>query len=124
MTKSAKSLFYFGIYVLVTGVTLCFIPDKFISILKLPEIPISWARFIGFLTIIIGSYDILSGRNNVKPLIKASIYLRLFFFLGVLFLFFSGQMTKEILPIGVIDLIGAIWTALAINTELKNKNPK
>jgi len=118
MMKSANSLFYFGIYVLVTGLTLCFIPDKFIAILKLPEIPLSWARLIGFLAIIIGCYDIISGRNNIRPLVKASVYLRLFFFLGVLFLFLSGQMTKEILPIGIIDLIGAIWTALAIRAEI------
>lgn len=118
MTKSANSLFYFGVYVLLIGLTLCLVPDKFIAILKLPEIPLSWARLIGFLAIIIGGYEIISGRNNIRPLIKASIYLRLFFFLGVMFLFLSGQMTKEILPIGIIDLIGAIWTALAMRAEI------
>jgi hypothetical protein len=119
MTRSAKSLFYFGIYVLLTGVTICIIPAKFISILKLPEIPIPWARLIGLLAIIIGSYDLLSAQNNIKPLIKASIYLRLFFFAGVLVLFISGEMPKEILPLGIIDLLGAIWTIFAINLESK-----
>ena len=121
MTNSSKSLYYFGIYVLVTGVTICIFPDQFVSILKLPEIPTSWARFIGLLVIVIGGYDILSGRNNVKTLIKASIYLRLLFFLGVLVLFLSGQMTNKILPLGIIDLIGAIWTALSISAESKSK---
>ena len=117
MTKSAKSLYYFGFYVLLIGIIICIVPDMFISLLKLPEIPIAWARVIGLLTIIIGSYDILSGRNNVKPLIKASIYLRILFFIGILVLFISGQMTKEILPLGVIDLLGAVWTALALKSE-------
>ncbi len=114
MTKSAKSLYYFGLYVLLTGLIICIIPDKFVSLLKLPEISIAWARIIGLLVIIIGSYDILNGRNNNIPLIKASIYLRLFFFLGILALFITGQMPIEILPLGIIDLLGAIWTALSI----------
>ena len=121
MTKSAKSLFYFGMYVLLTGITICLVPDKFISILKLPDIPMPWARLIGLLVIIIGCYDILNGKNNVKPLIKVSIYLRIFFFIGILLLFTTGQMPKEILPIGVIDLLGAIWTFLSINSESKVK---
>ena len=117
MTKSAKSLYFFGFYVLFTGIIICIIPDNFISLLKLPEIPTAWARVIGLLVIIIGGYDILSGRNNVKPLIKASIYLRTLFFIGILGLFISGQMTKEILPLGIIDLLGAIWTTLSLKAE-------
>lgn len=119
MTKSAKSLFYFGIYVLLTGITLCIIPGKFISLFNLPEIPVPWARFIGLLAIVIGCYDLLSGYNSVKPLIKASVYVRVLFFTGVLLLFVSGQMPKEILPIGIIDLLGALWTAIAFNAEAK-----
>ncbi len=117
MNKSAKSLYYFGFYVLLTGIIICIIPDKFISLLQLPEIPTTWARVIGLLVIIIGSYDILNGLNNVKPLIKASIYLRTLFFIGILILYISGQMTKEILPLGIIDLLGAIWTALSLKKE-------
>lgn len=117
MTKSAKSLYYFGFYVLLTGIIICLIPDKFMSLLKLPEITNAWARVIGLLVIIIGSYDILNGRNNVKPLIKASIYLRILFFLGILVLYISGQMPTEILPLGIIDVLGAIWTALSLKAE-------
>lgn len=117
MTKSAKSLYYFGFYVLLTGITICVIPDNFMALLKLPEISTGWARAIGLLVIIIGSYDILSGRNNVKPLIKASIYLRILFFIGILVLFLSEQMPKEILPLGIIDLLGAIWTAFSLKGE-------
>jgi len=114
MTKPGKSLYYFGFYVLLTGLIICIMPAQFISLLKLPEISAAWARIIGLLVIIIGSYDILNGRNNVLPLIKASIYLRLLFFIGVLLLFLTGQMPKEILPLGIIDLLGAIWTAFSL----------
>ncbi len=117
MTKSARSLFYFGVYVLLTGIILCLLPEKFISLLKLPAIPVPWARLMGLLVIIIGCYDLLSARNNVKPLIVASVYLRILFFAGVMLLFATGEMPKEILPLGIIDLAGALWTAFALRKE-------
>lgn len=117
MTKSAKSLYYFGFYVLLTGIIISIFPGMFISLLKLPEIPTGWARVIGLLAIVIGCYDILNGRNNVTPLIMASVYVRLFFFAGILLLVISGQMTKAILPLGIIDMLGALWTALLLKKE-------
>jgi len=119
MTKSGKSVFYFGIYVILMGVLVCLVPAELISILKLPEIPTAWAIFMGLLVIVIGCYDIIGGRNNLKPLIKGSIYLRLFFFTGVLVLFISGQMPKEIILLGVIDLVGAVWTIFSLKAETK-----
>ena len=117
MTKSARSLYYFGFYVLLTGLVICIVPGKFISLLKLPALAEGWARVIGLLAIIIGCYDILNGRNNVRPLVKASVFIRIFFFLGILTLVVAGQMPKEILPLGIIDLAGAVWTALALKGE-------
>lgn len=119
MTKSGKSVFFFGIYLLLTGVVLCFIPESFISILKLPEIPTAWARLLGILVLILGSYYIVSGRNDLKPFINATIYLRMFFLAGTIVLFATGQMPMEILPLGVIDLIGALWTMFSVKAEAK-----
>jgi len=116
MSKSGKSLFYFGWYVLLTGILLLIIPNTFIETLKLPDIATGWARIIGLLVIIIGVYDILNGRNNVKPLIIASVYVRFFFAAGVAVLFFSGETTKEVLPLGAIDALGAVWTIIALRS--------
>jgi hypothetical protein len=119
MTKSGKSVFYFGIYLILTGLFLCFIPDKFISMLMLPEIPLSWARLLGILVMILGGYYVIGGRNNLAPFIKGTIYLRLFFLFGVIVLFASGEMPKEILPFGIIDLLGALWTMFSVKAEAK-----
>jgi hypothetical protein len=117
MTNSGKSVFYFGIYVLLVGTLLIAIPQAFLNTLKLPNIPDGWARVIGLLAIIIGVYDLVSGKNNLLPAIRASVYLRFFFFLGILLLVVSSQMPKEALPLGVIDAAGAIWTLLALRSH-------
>ena len=117
MTKSGKSVFYFGIVAVLNGVIFCIIPEQLISMLKLPEIPAAWARVLGLLVIVIGSYEIISGRNNLRPLIKGTIYMRLFFFTGITLLFVSGQMPKEILSLAIVDLLGAVWTMLSLKAE-------
>ena len=43
--------------------------------------------------------------------------MRLFFFTGITLLFVSGQMPKEILPLAIVDLIGAVWTMLSLKSE-------
>ncbi|MGC4038235.1 MAG: hypothetical protein QM764_19890 [Chitinophagaceae bacterium] len=117
MTKSGKSVFYFGFYILLIGILLCIVPMKFNTMLNLPEIPSGWGRLIGLLVIILAGYYFIGGRNNLKPFIKGTIYLRLTFITGIIVLFAAGQMPKEILLIGLIDLLGAIWTAISVKAE-------
>jgi peptidoglycan/LPS O-acetylase OafA/YrhL len=114
MLKSGKSVFYFGIYLLLIGMLLFFISQQFISTLKLPDMPGAWARLLGVLVFILGCYYIIGGKNNLLPFIKATVYLRLFFLACTLVLFATGQMPKEILPFGVIDMLGALWTQLSL----------
>ncbi len=114
MSKSGKSVFYFGIYLLLIGALLCFIPQQFIATLKLPVMPDAWARLLGVMVLILGGYYIIGGLNNLYPFIKATVYLRSFFFVCTIVLFATGQMPKEILPLGIIDLLGAVWTILAL----------
>lgn len=117
MTPSGKSLFFFGMYVISTGLLLIIIPEKFTSLTQLPPIPSGWARAIGLLALIIGFYDMFSGLSNIKPFIKISVYVRLGFALGTVLLYIFGQMPISIILLGGVDALGAIWTAIALRSE-------
>lgn len=119
MTNYGKSLFYFGIYILFTGLFILFLPNLFLDILKLPPLSTGWARTLGLIVIVVGGYDVVSGYNNVRVFAKTSVYLRTIFFIGVLLLFLLNEMPKEVLPFGIIDLAGAIWTYTALKTTAK-----
>ncbi len=119
MSKPGKTVFYFGIYLLLIGVMLCAIPQQFIATLQLPVLPGAWARLLGLLVLILGGYYIISGKNNLLPFIKATVHLRIFFLLCCILLFVTGQMPKEILPLGVIDLLGAVWTQFSLKSSSK-----
>lgn len=121
MTKAGKSLFYFGIYVALVGLLFLTIPGALVSLAKLPPVPEGWARIIGLLALIVAACDIISGRNNVSVLIRASIYIRLGFTAGIVLLVLTKQMSSSALLFGVIDTLGAIWTAVALKSEKSNQ---
>jgi hypothetical protein len=103
MTKSGRSLFYFGIYAVCAGLLFIIIPERIISLLQLPSMPVGWARVIGLLAIVIGVYDILCGQTNIKPFIKVSVFVRLGFAVCATLLYLFGQMPISIILIGGID---------------------
>jgi len=117
MTKSGRSLFYFGIYVVFTGLLFITIPETFISLNQLPTMPSGWSRVIGLLALVIGTYDILCGRGDIKMLIRASVYVRFGFAIGIAALVAFGQMPVTLLALGAVDALGAVWTAMALQSE-------
>ncbi len=119
MTYSAKTLYYFAIYVLFTGLLLVAIPGTFTSLLHLPEIPEGWARILGLLVLVIGVYDYSIAKNELAVLIQLSVYTRLMFACGILLLIVFSQMPMEALPLGLIDAGTAVWTFMALKSESK-----
>lgn len=121
MTPSGQSLFYFGIYGIGAGLLFLLIPGAIISLTFLPTLPDGWARTIGMLAIVIGTYDIVCGKSNLKPFIKASIYVRLGFAIGATSIVLLGNMPLSIFLIGAVDALGALWTFIALKSEAKKK---
>jgi hypothetical protein len=117
MTPSGRSLFYFGIYGFCTGLLYVAIPKTIIERSLLPSIPEGWTRFIGLMSLVVGCYDMICGRGNVKPFIKASVYVRPGFALGIALLVICGQMPLIFLFPGFIEVLGAVWTAMALRSE-------
>ena len=113
MTRSGKSLFYFGIYVVITGLLFIIIPENLISLLHLPEMPTGWARVVGLLALVIGTNDIYFGKTNQQSFIKASIFIRLGFALGATLLVVFKEMPATVILFGAVDALGSLWTAIA-----------
>lgn len=119
MTYSAKTVFYFGIYVVCTGLLFLFIPEPIISLLQLPVTPSGWSSVVGLLALVIGAYYIVCGKANSEVFIRATLYVRWVFAIGATLLFVVGQMPVSIILFGGVDALGAIWTAMALKSALK-----
>ena len=120
MTKAGKSLFYFGVYVALLGAAFIAVPQLLLQLVKLPPMPAGWARVVGLLAFIIGTCDILCGKNNITLIIRASVYIRLCFIAGIILLVLTGQMPLQTLLFALPDLLGVIWTAIALKQESTN----
>lgn len=120
MTKSGKSLFYFGIYDVFAGLLFIFIPEFLISLLNLPELHPGWSRVIGLLILVVGTNNIISGKENITSLIKASVYIRFCFASIIVLIVVSGLMPVTLIILGSVDAIGALWTSKELKSEKIN----
>jgi hypothetical protein len=117
MTTSGKSVFYFGLYVLLSGILFLVIPEKIISLNGFPPLQQGWSTAIGCLALVIGAYDTYAGKNNVLPMIRFSVYVRIGFCIATVLVVVSGQMPATFIGFGVIDAIGALITASLLKKE-------
>jgi hypothetical protein len=116
MNYSAKTVFYFGIYLVFTGLIFLFIPEPIISLLQLPITPTGWSSVVGLLALVIGAYYIVCGKANNEVFINATLYVRWAFAIGATLLFVVGQMPVSIILFGGVDALGAVWTAMALKS--------
>lgn len=123
MSKSARSLFVFSIYSMLLGITLMIAPNLIFGWVGLPETHEVWVRVAGMLLFALGIYYILVARHGMTEFIGWTVYTRssviLFFAVFVLL----GFVKPVLLLLGLIDLLFAIWTALALRSE-RNLAPR
>ncbi|RLD67940.1 MAG: hypothetical protein DRI95_03990 [Bacteroidetes bacterium] len=117
MSKSAKSVLVFSIYVFVLGLILITIPNVLLSVFGLPKTNEVWIRVVGVLVLFLGYYYFQVSRNELKIFFRWSVYAR-----TGLFLFFIGFVLFDLAPpililFGFADVAGALWTYLSLRSE-------
>src|SRR5688572_6265783 len=116
MSTAARSLFVFGIYLMILASILIIDPSRILSLFGEPPTEEVWIRVIGVVMLSISIYYLVSAQNELVPLIKASVPVRfsLIVFLGA---FVSlGYLRARYMLFGVVDALGAMWTLAAIRS--------
>ncbi len=117
MSKAAVSVLVFGIYLVVLGLTLLLIPNLFLGLLGLPGTTEPWIRIVGVLLLILAYYCVQSARLEITDYFRLSVHGRLsviIFFTGLVLF---GLADPLLIAFGVLDLLGALWTAWALRTD-------
>ncbi len=117
MQSPAFTIKAFGVYVILTGISLALTPNILLSLFGIPPTNEFWIRQLGALAIIVGYYYWACGVGNATAFFKASIPGRIGFFVLGLGLVVLAQAPWQILLFGVVDLLGAGWTAMALRNE-------
>ena len=110
MNAPARTVFAFGVYLIIVGFLFILLTSSFISFLHLPPLSDPWTRVVGTLVAVVGSYYVLCARANAMAFVRASVIVRFGFAAATVLLFLFGGMPAGVLGFGIVDLLGAIWT--------------
>ncbi len=117
MSKSAKSVLIYGIYLAFNGLMLLLVPNELITSIGIEPTNEVWIRLSGILLMAIAVYYILGAKYEIIVILKATAFIRftiIFFFTAFVLL---GYVSPNIIIISVIDLLGGVWTFLMLRKE-------
>lgn len=117
MSRPAISVLVFAIYMVGLGLVLLIAPNALLSLFGLPATSEVWIRVVGMLVLLLSLYYFLAARNELTQFFGWTVYARssvIVFFSAFVLLGFASPM---LILFGVIDLLGATWTALALRAK-------
>ena len=117
MSNAARSVLVHGAYLSLSGLTLIAVPNLLLGLMGLPSTDEVWIRVVGVLTLILGFYFTQAARKEVIEFIRWSVYARLTFMSFCILFVLLHFIGPVLLLFGLLDLLGAIWTALALRTH-------
>src|SRR5438067_7567116 len=114
MSSAAKSLFVFGIYLCGLGLILLLVPNLILRFFGAPATSEVWIRINGMFVLCLSFYYVQTARNELTIFIRWTVWTRVavIFFFAVFVLLVSAP--KALLWFGLIALLSAIWTWLAL----------
>jgi hypothetical protein len=117
MTRSAQSVFYFGLYIALLGVLLIFFPNTLLGLVNVPPTDEVWIRLAGMLLLFMGFFYAQAGRHNLVPFFKWTLVTRGIAFFFVLGFWLGGFVSWVILAFWLGDCAGLLWTWLTLRAE-------
>lgn len=116
MSKSAISVLVFSGYLALTGLTFLVLPNLGLPLFGFAETSEPWIRVVGTLTLVLAYFFAQSARSELRRFFQLTIHARIFVFLtlGIMGLSMGLPMLAAF---GVIDLLAASWTFLALRAE-------
>jgi hypothetical protein len=117
MSKAARSLFVFGIYLIVIGLGFLIIPNVVLRLFGFAETSEPWIRVMAMLLLLLAYYYIQAARNEMTGFFRYTVHARasvIVFFAAFVLL---GLARPMLLLFAVVDLAAAIWTWTSLRSE-------
>ncbi|MGD2245980.1 MAG: hypothetical protein PVI11_05480 [Candidatus Aminicenantes bacterium] len=119
MSRTAKSIFFFGIYVILLGVSLVVIPNVLLRVFHVPETSEVWIRVVGMLIILIGYFYVraAASKEGMTKFFQWTVHTRSAVFIFLIVFVLLNFVKPIIILFGVIELAGAVWTGLSLRSS-------
>jgi len=117
MSRAAKSLFVFGIYLFGLGVLLLLFPNFLLRFFGAPQTNEVWIRINGMFIICLAFFYVQAARHGLTPFIRWTVWARVavIFYLTAFVILLGAP--KALLMFGLIDLLSAAWTFRALKRD-------
>ena len=117
MSKSAKSVLIFGIYLAISGLMLLLVPNTLITPFGIEPTNEVWIRLSGILLMALAVYYTLGAKYEIVVIMKATAFIRL----TIIFFFTAFALLKLVSPsiiiFSAVDFLGGVWTLLMLKNE-------
>ena len=119
MSRAAKSLFVFGVYLCGLGASLLLVPNLLLHFFGAPPTNEVWIRINGMFILCLSFFYLQAARHELTIFIRWTAWARIavIFFLTAFVLLLSAP--RSLLWFGLIDFLSAIWTLLALRKDLQ-----
>ena len=114
MSRAARSVFAFGLYLLGTAALLVITPNTLLGLLGIAPATEPWIRVLGVVVGALGAYYIVAARAELMPFFKATVWARALVLVGFAGLAAMAWAPVMIIGFGVVDALGALWTWTAL----------
>ena len=114
MTQAARSVYAFGIYLLVLGGILIGSPNTLLQLLGLPATTEPWIHVVGVPVMAIGMLDVSGARAEQTAFLRATVWVRLFVLVAFVAFALFNIAPPILIVFGLVDGAGALWTYLAL----------
>lgn len=120
MSRAALSAQVFAVYVMGTGAAFVVAPNAVLSLFGVPPTTEPWVHVVGVLAFMIGIYAWVGGRHDHRPFLVASVATRVLVFAAFTSFVLLGMAPPVLALFGLVDLAGALWTALALRADARS----
>ena len=114
MSRAAKSVQVFAIYLLIAGLGFMLMPNMPLGLLGFEPVTQPWIRVVGLLLLILSYYYTRAARHEMREFLLWTAQARACVMLVFLLFVILGWAKAPLLLFGVIDLAAAIWTFWAL----------
>ena len=110
MDRVSKSILVFGLYSMLMGIVLLFLPNIVLPLFNLPVSGEPWLNLLGFVLMCSSYYYIRSALSGNRQFALYTTQTRFAAPIIVAYLITAGKADWHFLSFGIVDGLGGLWT--------------
>jgi hypothetical protein len=117
MSRAAKTLFVFGVYLCGLGLILLLAPNLLLRVFGVPATSEVWIRINGMFVLCLSFFYVQAARHGLTIFIRWTVWARVAVIIYFAAFVLLVSAPKALLWFGLVDLLSAIWTWLALKKD-------